>query len=32
VGGALLLAGGLYGYSFVDSLADVYLMRALMGA
>ena len=30
--GALLLAGGLYGYSNVDSLADVYLMRALMGA
>jgi len=30
--GALLLAGALYGYSLVDSLADVYLMRVLMGA
>lgn len=32
VAGVLLLSGGLYGYSFVDSLADVYLMRALTGA
>jgi MFS family permease len=32
VAGALLLAGALYGFSTVDSLADVYLMRALMGA
>ncbi len=30
--GALLLSGALYGFSTVDSLADVYLMRALMGA
>jgi MFS family permease len=29
--GALLLSGALYGFSTVDSLADVYLMRALMG-
>ncbi len=32
VAGVLLLSGGLYGYSLVDSLADVYLMRVLMGA
>ena len=32
VGGVLLLSGGLYGYSSVDSLADVYLMRVLTGA
>jgi len=30
--GVLLLTGALYGYSLVDSLGDVYLMRALMGA
>ena len=30
--GVLLLTGALYGYSHVDSLADVYLMRVLMGA
>jgi MFS family permease len=29
--GVFLLSGALYGYSTVDSLADVYLMRALMG-
>jgi MFS family permease len=32
IAGALLLSGGLYGYSTVDSLTDVYLMRVLMGA
>lgn len=32
VAGALLLSAGLFGYSTVDSLGDVYLMRALMGA
>ena len=32
IAGTLLLSGGLYGYSFVDSLADVYLMRVLTGA
>jgi MFS family permease len=30
--GALLLSAGLYGYSTVDSLGDVYLMRVLTGA
>jgi MFS family permease len=32
IAGALLLSGALYGFSTIDSLADVYLMRALMGA
>jgi MFS family permease len=30
--GAVLLTGALYGYSSVDSLADVYVLRAVMGA
>jgi len=29
--GVLLLVGALYGFSTIDSLAGVYLMRALMG-
>lgn len=32
VAGALVLAGGLYGYSLVDSLTHLYLMRVLLGA
>ena len=32
IAGVLLLSLGLFGFGRVDSLADVYLMRALMGA
>jgi len=32
IGGIACLVAGLYGYSTIDSLAGLYLMRALMGA
>lgn len=32
VGGALLLSAGLYGYSMVESLTQMYLLRVVLGA
>ncbi len=32
VAGALLLAGGLYAYSLIDSLTQLYLLRIVLGA
>jgi MFS family permease len=32
VAGALLLAGGLYAYSMIDSLTQLYLLRVVLGA
>ncbi|MCU0975657.1 MAG: MFS transporter [Steroidobacteraceae bacterium] len=32
IAGALLLAGGLYAYSMIDSLTHLYLLRVVLGA